>query len=318
MAEGRDDTKKKSRVTSEDLTAMKRLRRQGLSIRDIAIEIGFNRHTIRKHLQDKYEDIIAEEARRQVLTEELRNHFKQLKSFALNDLKSRLDASVPGLKRSGKSRTSGTIDISGVMGLPCRDTTLSTSDEWIRMYQPAYREDHLLKSLRLHTEDLTVWVSWDSWRRKVSTYEMASRYLWTWLKEKLEEAILENIEPRKAELMMRWVFGTMLIVAGGGKQNDLGTFRVTVFDPPGVTIGRDQKKDTDSSAASFNLLSGILKDVQNINQWEALKSAAAELGSKNNQIKLKRLARDMDYALVSFELMGAFGGHCPLCSIKQT
>ncbi|MFC1915921.1 hypothetical protein ACFLW4_04425 [Chloroflexota bacterium] len=183
------------------------------------------------------------------------------------------------------------------------------------MYKPASRDDHLLKSLRQHTEDLAFWVSWDSWRRKVSAYERASRYLWTWLEEKLEEAILENIKPRKVEPMMSWLYGNMLIVAGGGKQDDLGTFRVTIFDPAGVTIGRDQEKDTDGNRALFEFLSGILGEVQNISQWEELRSAAAELGSRESQLELRRLAGDIDYALVSIELMGAFGGRCPLCPV---
>jgi len=315
MVKRNDNAKEKARVTSEDLTKIKRLYREGMSISDIATEIGFHRHTIRKHLQEKYEDIVAEEARRQVLAEELRSHFKQVKSFALNDLKSRLDASVPGGKRSGKQRPRGPIDMSGVLGLPCKGTAISTSGEWVRMYKPVSREDHLLKSLRQHTEDLAVWISWDSWRRKVSAYERASRYLWAWLEERLEEAILENIEPRKVESMMGWLFGNMLIITGGGEQDDLGTFRVTVFDPAGVTIGRDQEKDTDGSKASFKFLSGILKEVQNLSQWEELRSAAAELGSRESQLELRRLARDIDYALVSIELMGAFGGHCPLCPV---
>lgn len=315
MAKQNDDAEKKVRVTSEDLTEIKRLSRAGMSISDIAAEVGFHRHTIRKHLQEKYEDIVAEEARRQVLAEELRSHFKQLKSFALNDLKSRLDASVPELKRSGKPRLPGPIDISGSLGIPCRGMALSISEEWVRMYKTSPREDHLLKSLRLHTEDLAFWVSWDRWRRKVSTYEIVSRYIWMWLEEKIEEGILEDIEPRKVELMMRWLFGNMLIIAGGGKQDDLGTFKVTIFDPAGVTIGRDQEKDSDGSRASFEFLTGILKEVQKLSQWEELRLAAAELGSRESQLELRRLAMDIDYALVSLELMGAFGGHCPLCAI---
>ncbi|MBA7652657.1 hypothetical protein ES703_60492 [subsurface metagenome] len=236
-------------------------------------------------------------------------------SYRKRRQKTRLDASVPMLKRSGKPRTPRLINISGLLGLPCKGIALSMSEEWVRMYKPSSREDHLLKSLRQHTEDLALWISWDSWRKKVSAYERASSYLWTWLKEKLEEAILENIKPQKAEPMMRWLFGNMLIVAGGGEYNDLGTFRVTVFDPAGVTIGRDQEKDTDDSRASFEFLSGILKEVQNISQWEEFSSAATELGTRKNQLELRHLARDIDYALVSIELMGAFGGHCPLCPV---
>ena len=46
-----------------------------------------------------------------------------------------------------------------------------------------------------------------------------------------------------------------------------------------------------------------------------LKSATAELGSRESQLELRRLARDIDHALVNIELMGAFGGHCPLCGV---
>lgn len=315
MAEQRDDSKKKTRVTSEDLTKIKRLYREGMSISDIATEVGFHRHTIRKHLQEKYEDIVAEEARRQVLAEELGSHFKQLKSFALNDLKARLDASVPRLKRSGKPRTPGPIDISGLLGLPCMDTAIAMSEEWVRMYKPSPREDHLLKSLRQHTEDLALWISWDRWRRKVSTYEKASRYLWTWLEERLEEAILEKIDPQKVESTMRWTFGNILTIADGREPGDLDIFRRSVFDPPDTLMGHDPNKDTDGSQASFQYLSGILLEAQNMSQWEELKSATAELGNRESQLELRRLARDIDYDLVNVELMGAFSGHCPLCPV---
>ena len=315
MIKRKDDSEKKVRVTSEDLTKIKGLHKQGWSLADIAGEVGFHRHTIRKHLQEKYTDIVAEAARTQVLAEELRNHFKQLKAFAANDLKSRMDVSVPGLKKPGKPRTSGPINISGLLGLPCKGTALSMLDEWVRMYRPAPKEDHLLKSLRRHTKDLGLWISWDSWRRKVSAYERASSYLWTWLEERLEEALLESIDPRRAVQIMRWLFGNMLRIAGGGKQDDLGTFRRIVYDPAGATVGRDQEKDTDGSMASFEFLSGILKEVQSLNQWEELRSATVELESRKSQLELRRVAKVIDHALVSIELMGAFGGHCELCPV---
>ena len=62
MVEKKDDSGKKARVTSSDLTRIKRLSRGGMSISEIAITVGFHRHTIRKHLQEKYEDIVAEAA----------------------------------------------------------------------------------------------------------------------------------------------------------------------------------------------------------------------------------------------------------------
>jgi len=317
MADKSDDSEKRSRVTLEDLARIKRFYREGLSISDIAAEVGFHRHTIRKHLQEKYEDIVAAEARKQVLAEELKNHFKQLKTFALTDLKSWLDASVPGLKRLSKPRIPGPISVSGVLGLPCPGTALFMSEEWVRMYNPSQREKHLLKSLQPHTECLSLWASWDTWRKKVSAYERTSRYLWEWLEERLEETVLEKIKPEKIELIGRWIFGNMLVIAGGGEQDGLGTFRTTVFDPAGVTMGRDQDKDTDGSRLSFELLSGILKEVQHLSRWEEFKSAVAELASRDRQRELRRLAGDIDDSLVDIELMGAFGGYCTICPIKQ-
>lgn len=308
---------KKARITNEQITEMKRLLREGKSISAIAREIGCHRQTVRMHLREKYGDIIADEVRKQVLTEELRGHFQQLLKFAQADLKLRLDASLPDYKRVTvrEPRGEGPIFLGGMLAIPYQGGAVYMAEEWVRMYDPSPRESHLLESLREHTLDSPLWVHWDSWRRKVADYEAAGRRLLEWLEDRMEAELFGKVEPTKMEQIQRWLFGNIVLMASGEKLERLQTFREEVLDDKGVIIMRSPEKDADGSVALYKHLSGILDEARQRSEWATLRSATAELREKESQLELRHIAKEMNYALVSVELMHAFRGRCHLCPV---
>ena len=82
-----------------------------------------------------------------------------------------------------------------------------------------------------------------------------------------------------------------------------------------MIIARDIDKDEDSSRALYDHLSLLLDEAQARPEWEKMGSAAIQLAGKDCQRELRRLAREIDGALVSIELMHAFPGHCELCPV---
>lgn len=317
---------KKARITDEQLTEMKRLSREGKSISAIARAIGCHRQTVRMHLREKHGDIVADEVRRQVLTQELRNHFQQLVKFAQVDLKLRLDASLPEHERPklGEARAHGPIFIGGMLGLPYPGGTMYMSKEWMRMYRPSPRESHLLQSLREHAKESSVWVHWDSWRRKVADYETASGQLLGWLEDRTEADLFEKIGPTGIELVRCWLFGNVLRRASGVEVEGLEITEQGLVSSKGISslVGGMEAHlivaktaDEAGSRALRDYLSGILGEAQQNPGWTILRSATAELKRKESQLELRRIAKEIDYALVSIELMHAFPGRCPLCPI---
>jgi hypothetical protein len=308
---------KKARITEEQITEMKRMLREGKSISAIAQAIGCHRQTVRIHLKEKQRDIVADEVRKQLLTEELISHFRQLGEFAQIGLRSRLNASLPRYERpeSQELRKRGSILLGGMMGLPCFGSAMDMKEEWMRLYRPSHKESHLLQALREHTRDLLLWMHWDNWRRKVSNYESAGIKLLEWVEERTEAALFDRIEPTRIESIRWWLFGNFLLMADNQKHEGLDTFRKSVIDPEGMIIGRDPDADRDGSKALFDYLTEILEDVQKRPEWILLCSATVELKQKESQIELRRIAKDIDYALVSVELMHAFPGHCHLCPV---
>lgn len=317
MTTGDDHSRKKTRITQEQLTEMKRLSREGISISAIAREIGCHRQTVRMHLREKHGDIVADEVRKQVLIEELRNHFQQLARFAQVNLRLRLDASPPEHKKlkPGEPQVQASIFLGGILGLPYWSGATYMSQEWARMYQPSPRESHLLQSLREHTKDSHLWVHWDSWRKKVTNYEIASHQLLDWLEDTMESDLFEKIDPTRIDAIRWWLFGNILLTANGIQHDSLDLFRKLVIDPKGVIIARDPDRDADGSAALYDHLCGILNEAQQLSEWAKLRSTTEVLKSKESQLELRHIAKEIDYDLVSIELMHAFPGHCDLCPV---
>jgi len=309
MASKKPSSQKREKVTKEKLSEILKLRRQGYSISAIAKTMGYHRQTISAHLKEKHEDIIAEEARKQVLSQALTSHFEQLARFAQVDLKLMLDASrQENTKKRRELRPLGPISTDGIVGLPYKGRPEYMAEEWARMYAPPPRESHLLASLREHTKESPVWVQWDSWKKIVSEYEKISRAIWDWLENKLESEQPESIAPGELESVRDWLFGNILLVAGGHEtvRSDLSK------EPTGEGKGVMVVAYSNSSALS-RYMARVIEEVKKRLEWDSLVSAASKLESKESQSDLRRIGRDMDRELVAIELMHAFPGRCQIC-----
>lgn len=313
MAEQGDAEKKKPRVSREELTRIKRLYQEGKSIAAIAEKTGFHRHTIRRHLKEKSEDIVAESVRREVLIEAVKKHFNELSDYAQTDLKARLDSSVPQNQQRKDRMEAGPITTDGLLGMPHLGTPGYMAKEWLRVYYPLPREKHLLKALMEHTKGSSMWIGWDQWRDIVSAYEKSSRSLRDWLVEYIEDVPPRNIAPLDRDSFVALAFGNMLRIAGGEKP--MGRETIIRGTVPGEDIQPTITEDDASPSPLSKYMAEILAEAKKRPEWPDLVAATEQLATGEGQRELRRLAREIDEALVSVELTYAFPGHCELCPV---
>lgn len=309
MSEQKKPLRKRTRVTMEKLTEIRRLFGEGISIIEIARSTGLHRHTVRTYIKEKFEDVVADEARKQSLVKGLELHFQDIAKFAQNNLKAQLNASVPQPEEIS-NRYAGSISINGMMGLPARGTPQYMAEEWLRMYYPSPRDSHLMKSLRIHTKESAFWIHWDKFRKIVSAYEVSSKKLWEWLEEQLSNVPPENYSPWDPASFRKIVFGNILRASSS---NEVEEPDLTIKSSPGSDgiIPIVKTKDSPLSIYTKELLDQTRKRPD----WASLKAATKELMGSDNQHELKRLAREIDKALVVIELMHAFPGHCEVCPV---
>lgn len=317
---------KRPRITEEQVREMMRMRRQGESIKAIAQAIRCHRQTVRTYLKEKRGDILANEARKEVLKEELLGHFQELVGFVQVGLKSRLDASPEEQgKRIPKGvREPGPVFLEGVLGLPCLGSSTFMSNEWVRMYNPSPKDDYLMQSLMEHTKDLPAWTYWENWRKQVAGYEASSREIFDWLESKMETDLFDVIDLRQIRHMRLWLFGNILRRTSNTEAEELeieGDQLVSsgvVARLPGETevhLIVAQATNEVRSKALHKYLSDMLPQAQEKPQWSRLQSSTTELRLKEKQLELRRIAKEIDAALIGIELMRAFPGRCSLCPV---
>jgi len=308
MERGKRPPKRKP-ITEEQVHEMMRMRRQGRSIKAIAQAMGCHRQTVRMHLKERHADILADEARKQVLIDELRNHFRELAGFATVELKSHLRASRTELPGSGPEMLmpGRPISMEGTLGLPGPGSSNHAAEEWARMYELPSKEQHLMQALREHTKDSPLWSHWDGWRREVADYETKSRELFEWLVDKTEAELFQKIDPQYLGLIRQWLFGNLLLRANdAGYEYERLQMKGGVLTSAGREIARGGK-------LLYDYLLGILKEAEQRSEWGALGLAAKQL--KENQLELRRIVSEIDSALDGIELMRAFPGRCHLCPV---
>ena len=304
---------KRKRLSEEQVQEMLRLRRQGQSVKAIAQAIGCHRQTVRIHLKERHGDILAEEARKQVLIEELRGHFEELAKGVPVSLKWRLDASPSGSARYNILRLPGPIALSGRLGLPGRGPAFDTISEWVRMYNPLPNVDHLTQALREHTKDSDLWVYWDSWREEVADYETPSGQLIAWVMDKTELERWRKIDPEYMDKIRRWLCGNILLLTSGVDKERLEGRGQDLLTPTGEVVAREA--DSTRRQALQEYLDGILEEAEQQSQWSELESATAQLGGEEEQRKLKDIADKISVVMDGIERMRAFPGRCHLCPV---
>ena len=294
----------KKRITEETITNMKRLYLEGMTISAIAKELNVHRQTVTGYVAPKNRDVIADDARKQILAEELRNHFNQLNTFIHEKIRKPLHASSPD-----KATTKEPISTVGVLGLPYTATGAPhhITGEWDRMYALSAQDQHSLLSLREHTRDLKLWLYWDRWHKKVAPFEGTSRTLWEWLGQRLEEDPPEDM--RDIEIVRSWVFGNLLVMANGrepagvetlNQSAESGEFRPVIYSNPSQ-IQRYARKALDEAMGWPEL--------------DNVKSVIMDLSGTGSQLELRDLAREIDFELAGIELMSGFPGKCHLCPV---
>jgi predicted transcriptional regulator len=163
---------RKSRINEEQIGEMLRLRRQGKSISDIARATGFHRQTIRAYLKERQADVLADEVRKQILTNELQNHLDNLIQFAAS-LKEHLI--VPGSPNEERDAASVLVPL---LPKELPEGLDSTSWKARREQQQMDRQNKmLLKSLREHTREKEWWRAFEEWQENWNKCRVASQEL---------------------------------------------------------------------------------------------------------------------------------------------
>ena len=163
---------KGSRVTEDQVRRMVELDRQGKSISAIAQAVGCHRQTVKAYLAGRRSDILAEEVRKHLLTDELQRHLNEVTEFAVsfkgyvirpNSLREDRDASAVFEFLLGN-------------GLP---QGLDSDSQRARrgQRQTERRSRMLLMSLREHTRDQGWWRAYEEWQEAWNTCQDAFREL---------------------------------------------------------------------------------------------------------------------------------------------
>ena len=305
---------RKARISEDQVGEMLRLHRQGMSLSAIAQATGCHRQTVRAYLVERQADILADEVKKQVLVEELRNHFRELPNFAALGLKCHLDASVsegPGLAGL-RVRMPGSISVAGYLGLPSRGSASYVSSEWSRMYLLPAKDMHLMQAIREHLRDSDLWIHWDAWLKEVAEYETPSRQLLQWVDTRTETERWQMIDPEHVEPVRWWLFGNILRKTSGVEYEKLET-RGGELTTSGEKIVVARCSDGVKVKALYDWLMNTLEEVEKLPEWAALESATRQLIEK--QPGLKDIILKIDSALDGIALMRAFPGRCHLCPV---
>lgn len=308
MDDEKKPPRKRTRVTMEKLTKIRQLFREGMPIVQIATETDLHRHTVRTYLKEKFEDVVSDEARKESLLEGVKLHFKDLAGFASKNLRQQLAASLPQFQRKAV-RDPKSISTDGMIGIPGTGTPQYMAEEWARMYYSSLRDKHLLRSLRVHTKESTLWTHWDRLRKVVAAYENTSKEVREWLTEQVENIPAEKYSPLDTVSFRNLVFGNILLVSSG---NEPRAHELSVEGSASNGIAPTIKsKESPLSTLAMELLDEAHKKLA----WSALEHARKDLSGSDTQRELKSLVRKIDESLVGIELMHAFGGRCELCPV---
>lgn len=144
--------RQRKRLSEEQVQEIIRLRRQGESVKAIALTIGCHRQTVRLHLQERRGDILGDEVRKQLLTDELRRHLDELAQIA--------DSLVRYLRVPTSCKEEG-------------DAEAVLTPLWGKDQQATRHNKLLFESLRDHTGERGGWGAFKEWQETWNTCKRA-------------------------------------------------------------------------------------------------------------------------------------------------
>ncbi len=198
------------RVTGQQITDMVRLHRQGWSISAIARSVGCHRQTVRGHLTERQADVLAEEVRKQAVTEDLQKHLDDLIECGAS-LRSHL--TIPDSPTEDR-------DVAAVL-TPLLPKALpqgldSVSQKARREQRQKDRRNRmLLLSLQEHTREKGWWQAFEEWQQVWDicieglrgVREQAPKVVGNYLSQKAEEEVGEK--SGKEDILDSIVYGVL-------------------------------------------------------------------------------------------------------------
>lgn len=178
---------KGSRVTDDQARRMVELHRQGESISAISRIVGCHRQTVKAYLAGRRGDILADEVRKQLLTDELQRHLNEVTEFAVS-FKSR----VIRPESLGEDRDAAAV-FEPLLGNGLPQGLDSDSQRARRGQRQLERQGKmLLMSLREHNRDQGWWRAYEEWQEAWNTCRDTFRELRREADEEVPNRINKN------------------------------------------------------------------------------------------------------------------------------
>jgi len=152
--------KPRPRITDQQISDMMRLRRQGKSLSAIARALKCNRQTVRVYLKERQADVLVDEIKKQLLTDEQQKHLDDLTQFAAS-LVSHL--TIPDSPTENRDVVA-VLDTLLPKDLP-QGLDSASREARRKQRQTERRNKMLFESLRQHTGGKGWWQAFEEWQQ---------------------------------------------------------------------------------------------------------------------------------------------------------
>lgn len=279
------------RLTDGERSSIRELKVAGKKIKDIAKEVGRDRHTVGEYLRTV--SVGPQEVRHELLLAEFRRHFDELRRFArtlkwwLRGVPGPVGGPAPAPQLSGEPPGGG------LLGLPGEGRPLHVAGGWRRLYSPERRDEYLLKALMGHTRGAPLWKHWHDWEVRTAAYRKASSGLKQALFAKPDSLLAQGVRPEDVDILLWWLFGVAILKARGVHTTTTPASQGEDF--------LDRVKD----------VAGLLADAEQMHELAGVAEADADL--TRHQADLHDLAEKINGELDLIGLRGVSAGTCRLC-----
>ena len=220
-------------LADQQISEIKRLRRQGKSILAISKEIGCHRQTVKAYLRELKTDILADEVRKGMLTEELRRHLDELIQFP---------ASLGDYVTIHTSPFDDRDDEAVIDPFWRKSLSKGLESDPRQLRLVRRRNKMLFESLRQHTGSKGWWQAFEEWKKAWNTCDVALKEFREGADKVVEKLINEEGEGKTDEQdivkkMVRPVLSMVWHAATGDRPVEEYNFRIK----EGQLIAEDRK-----------------------------------------------------------------------------